>query len=122
MTQIQTASAFTEYITIVNRALGEHRDETPYKQLISLGEKALDGRRIGVAVYKNDPANPHEWFTVRFKNGKFDLEEHGKKPERDFDWKLKSEHLDNVVEHPQKFVDQPWKLDLDWMKTRVGLS
>jgi len=122
MTQLQTDSAFTEYLHVVNRALGEHRDETPYKQILALGEKALDQRTIGVAVFKDDPAKPHDWFTVRFEDGKLSLEEHGKKPERDFDWKIKRAHIDHVVETPQEFVDKPWKLDLDWLKTRVGLN
>jgi len=119
---LQTASAFTEYLHVVNRALGAHRDETPYKQMLALGEKALGDSTIGVAVYKDDASKPHDWFTVRFSDGKFALEEHGKKPERDFDWKLAREHVDNVIEKPQEFVEKPWKLDLDWLKTRVGVS
>jgi hypothetical protein len=116
-----TEALFTQYIDVVNRALGEHRNDIPYKQIFTVGEKVLGDRKLGVAVYKNDPENPHHHFTITLDGGTFKILETGK-GEADIVWKVRDDHLENVVENPQEFVDRPAKLDLDWLQKRLGVT
>lgn len=39
----------------------------------------LGGWDIAIAVYKEDPEEPYEWFTLRVRDGKLLLEERGKR-------------------------------------------
>jgi len=34
---LETNALFTQYVNVVNRAMGEHRDEFPWKQLFEAG-------------------------------------------------------------------------------------
>jgi hypothetical protein len=121
MIDLDTNALFTQYLNVVNRALATHRDEFPYQQMISASQAALRDRRIGVAVYKDDPQHPHDWFTIRMDNGELAVLEHGK-ADPDITWRVKQRHLTTVTEDPDEFVEHPVKLDLDWLKTRLGLE
>lgn len=119
--RMDTNALFTQYLNTVNRAIGEHRDEPPYKQLLGLGEKIIGDKKIGVAVYKDDSKTPHDWFTLRLDGKSFTIVEHGKK-NPDVSWKVKENHLREVVQNPEEYIRHPYKLDLDWLKTRIGIS
>lgn len=121
MTDMTTDALFTQYLDIVNRSIGEHRDEFPYDKMIAASDKLLADKNVGVAVYKDDPAHPHHWFTIQMKGGTLDLVSHGKS-DTDIVWKVDEHHLENVVQAPQPYIDQPVKLDLDWLKTRIGIA
>lgn len=119
MTQLETNALFTQYINVVNRSMGENKDKMPYKLMFDARNKLLEDDRIGVAVYKTDAKTPHDWFTITLKDGTFQVLDHGKKTP-DVTWRVKQDHLQNVVEHSDEFVKNPMKLDLDWLKTRLS--
>ncbi len=117
---LDTNALFTQYVNVVNKALAAHRDEFPMKQLSKAGEKLVGGKEIGAAVYKNDPDAPHDYFTVTMEGGRFQAEQGKGHP--DIEWKVKQQHIENVVENPDEFIAHPLKLDLDWLSTRFGKS
>lgn len=117
--KLDTNALFTQYVDIVNRAIGEHRDEAPFQQLLSMGEKIMGDRKVGAAVYQKDPSEPHDYFTLRFEAGKLRAE-HGKNAP-DISWKVKEDYLRKVVAEPETYVKHPTKLDLDWLESRLGL-
>jgi len=114
-----TYDLFMGYLDTVNEALDKHSDTPVIGQVLSLMEKAGSGKKFGAAIYKSDPQSPFDYFTVRLANGKFELDSRGKN-EPDIDLRISQEFLINVNEDPQKYIDNPAKLDLDWLKTRVG--
>lgn len=120
MVQLDTNALFTQYINVVNKAIGQHRDEFPYNMLIKGGQKLMGDRRVGVAVYAKDAATPHDYYTVSMEqDGKLDVVEHGKAAGGpDAEWKLPESHLRQVVDNPDPYIKQPGKLNLDWLKAR----
>ncbi len=116
---LDTNALFTQYVDIVNRALGAHRKDTPWKQLFGAGEKLVGNKRIGAAVYKTNPKEPHDFFTLTLEGGTFHAQ-HGK-ADVDITWRVKEDHLRHVVKNPKPFIDNPARLDLDWLKTRLGV-
>jgi len=116
-----TTKLFIEYLDTCNTAIRRHDDEFPYKQLISLADDKLGDKEIGVAVYADDPDSPHDFFTIEMKDGAFHFLEHGKNAP-DIAWRTPRQHLQQVVDNPDRYIDNPSKLDLDWIKARVGLS
>lgn len=120
-TQLETNALFTQYLNVVNRAIGQHRDHVPYKQLMQVTDKLMKDKNVGVAVYKESADTPHDWFTLTMEDGKLRILEHGRR-DPDTTWKIKEDHLRKVVEDPEEYVKHPFKLDLDWLTSRLGLS
>lgn len=116
--KLDTNALFTQYVNVVNKAMGQNRDEFPFSQLMSMGEKILGDKKIGAAVYKDDPDSPHDYFTLTYEDGKLRAT-HGKEAPN-VEWKLDERHLENVVDDPGTFIENPARLDLDWLKTRMG--
>lgn len=119
--EMDTTALFNQYLAVVNRAIGENKDKTPYKQMMEAGEKLFGDKRIGAAIYKESTDTPHDWFTISMKDGKFKVLGHGKE-DIDTTWKIKQSHLEKVVGEPEEFVMHPYKLDLHWLTSRIGLS
>jgi hypothetical protein len=121
MTDRDTLSVFTRALNVMNSALEAHKDEKPYSVLIQATEKAMGERKLGVGVYESDPGNPFDYFTIRYREGSFELDAHGKK-DPDLVWKVSRDYLEKVAADPQEYIDNPLKLDWDWLKSRVGVD
>jgi hypothetical protein len=122
VSNLNSSALFTQYVDIVNRAIGAHRDEFPLEQLMDAADDMLEDKKIGVAIYKEDPDEPHDWFTVRYDDGTFAIANHGKSKSVDVDWHVKENYLRKVVSEPQPYIDKPSKLDFDWLRSRMGLD
>lgn len=121
MTQDDTISLFTQYLNVINAALAEHKDAMPYKAILEASEKVFGGTKVGVAVYADDPDTPFDYFTIRFREGSYELVSHGKQ-EPDVAGKVSRDYLEKVVENAQDYIDHPIKLDWDWLKSRLGID
>jgi hypothetical protein len=115
-----TTTTFIEAIRTMNRALKANADKPPYKQLIEAGSKLAEGVTIGAGVYADDASNPHDYYTLEFKDGQIELIDHGKK-DIDIDWRVPEDYLKKLAEDPDRYIDNPALLDWDWLKSRVGL-
>ena len=118
---IGSDALFTQYVEVVNRVIGENR-EGLYGSAVKLWDKLYADDEIAVGVYRKDAAHPHHWYTVKLSAGTFEVLEHGKSGDADVEWKVSDQHLAHVVDNPRDYVASPFKLDLDWLQTRVGLA
>ncbi len=109
---------FMGALDVTNEALDKLRTMPLIKDLVSLMEGQAEGRKFGVAVYNDDPEKPHDYFTVRVHNQSLQLAARGK-DEPEVDWKVSTGYLKQVNDDPQAFIDNPLKLDLEWLKTRL---
>lgn len=117
----QTDVLFTQALNVMNQALNNHRDETPYRQILGAAQRLLDERTFAVGVYKTDPGKPFDYYTVRYHENRIELVEHGKNKDADLDWKVSREYLERVAANPERYIDHPEKLDFDWLQSRLGL-
>ncbi len=121
MTQQDAYMLFNDALQVINKSLQNNKDKFPYGEIINLGDKIIGDRQIGVAVYKDDPSSPYDFFTVKMKNGKLELFSHGKE-EPTITWKVSREYLQKVGENEQEYIDHPEKLDLEWLKDRLSIG
>jgi hypothetical protein len=112
---------FTNALNVINTALEKHAQDTPYRQMLEASSKVLADRDLGVAIYEDDPDAPFDFVTVRFANGRFEIVSHGKR-DPEVSWKVSRDYLRSVVDDADRFVEQPWKLDWEWLKSRLGLD
>jgi len=116
-----TETLFLEYLNTLNQALAAHRNQMPYKQIIDASDKVFGDRKLGVAVYKTDPSAPHDFYTVKMVDGRIAFVSHGKDaPE--YSWKTKEAFMKDVVDNKQYYVDNPSKLNWDWLTSRIGMN
>lgn len=121
MAELDTNAVFTQYLNVLNRSLGAHRDDFPYQQIISAAEELLEDKDIGVAIYEDEPDNPHDYFTISFEEGSFEIEEHGKESP-DVDWRVSESYLREVIQNEEEYVEHPDRLNIDWLKARLNLT
>ena len=121
MTNRDIYEVFTDALDVTNRALDKNRGSGFYGTLISAWDKFLDGHKAGVAIYDEEPDKPFDYFTLRYLNGKFEILSRGKSA-HDTEWKVSREYLQSVADDPQKYIDNPAKLDLEWLKSRLPES
>ncbi|MEA3643383.1 MAG: hypothetical protein VBE63_26130 [Lamprobacter sp.] len=125
-TNAQTNDAYELFmgaLDVSNRALEEVRDRPVVKKMVEMMEKQASGKKFGVAVYNGDASTPHDYFTVRVQNHHLQLASHGK-DSPDIDWKVSMAYLRDINENPQAYIDNPLKIDFDWLKHRIqdGMS
>lgn len=112
---------FEEYLGVVNRSIRENADRLPWRTVLSAARRLLDGRRIGVSIYKNQPAASHDFFTVHFVKDEFRILEHGK-DDPDLTWPIRDAHLRTVTSDPDRYARNPLLLDLDWLQKYLGIG
>jgi len=113
-----TYALFMGALDVSNKALDEMRDTPVIKNLLAMMEKQASGHHFGVAVYKDDASTPHDYFTVRVQNETIQLVAHGKETP-DIDWKVSVEYLRDLNDKPQDYIENPLKLDFDWLAHRL---
>jgi hypothetical protein len=106
-------------LDVFNEAIAAHESASPYREILAMGDKLFGGKNVGVAVYKDNPDQPFDYFTVRFLNGKLELVARGKQ-EPEIAWKVSQDYLSKVSENPRDYIDNPVKLDWDWLKSRIS--
>lgn len=111
-----TYKAFLGALDVINKSLQKNRDKGVFGKLIEGFDSYADGHVSAVAIHKDDPKRPHDYFAVRYTGGRFELLERGK-GEHDTHWKVSTKYLQSLNDDPQTYIDHPSRLDLDWMAT-----
>ena len=79
----------------------------------------MRGQKFGIGIYKDNPMTPHDWFTIGWNDGNIEIIGHGK-DDVTLSTKVKESYVKNVVKNPEPYVENPAKLDLDWLKSRLN--
>ncbi len=109
---------FLGALDVINDALSALRDKPVIKDIISLMDKQAAGSKFGVEIYSSDPDAPHDYYTIRANKQRLELVSRGK-DSPSIDWKVSTDYLRDINENPQKYIDNPLKLDIDWLAHRL---
>jgi hypothetical protein len=107
---------FTRFIEICNKAIRNHSDEFIYKQMIGMGQSLWGNGSIDIAVYDDRPKGV---FSLQFRDKHLCTTRNAPK-EVEKAWRVHLSYLEKVVANPEKYITHPEKLDLDWLKSRLG--
>lgn len=118
MTQSLTLQEFQSALATMNQAIEENREALFFRTLLKACETKYDGEHLGVAIYRDDPQSPHDYYTIRMQDGKLVLVDHGKQ-QTNSDWSVSEDYIRDLAENPDKFIDHPEKLSLNWLAERV---
>jgi hypothetical protein len=120
--QLDEQALFSQALEVMNRAIRAHEDDFPYKQILSASDKLMDDRKVAVALTKEPGGAPYDFYTVRFDDGHWKLEGRGKQDDTSVHWSVTRDYLEEIVKDPEPYVAHPEKLDLDWLKSRLGIG
>lgn len=108
----------TDVLRVANRAIEAHKAEPPWSEIVS----RITHREtpvFGVAVYEDESEAPVDRYAVRLHEGRFELVPGGEEPP--IDWRVSVPFLRHVASHPDRYVDDPRRLELDWLERRLGI-
>ncbi len=111
-----------EYVAICNHAMAKSKDQFWYQQAHKIS-KAVDGKNFRTLVYEDNPTNTQAAFTLHFDAEKPELRLDDSASEEDaiFTWKTPVSYLKDVVEErPTWYLEQPTRLDWQWLKARAN--
>lgn len=114
-----TTNMFQSALETLNLAIWKNRQAPYFQHLLDACEAIDRDERLIVSVYFDDPADPHLFFTVRINEGRLELIAVEERP-FDVDWNVSEDYLFDLATHPEKFVEQPSKLSLNWLVHRVS--
>lgn len=109
---------FDSALQVVNRSLAANRDHAVFGPVLRLADEHLEDHKANIVVYEDDPASKEAFYTVRWSDGALHLLTRGKGP-HDTQWKVSREYLQSLVDEPERYVENPALLDLDWLATRL---
>lgn len=116
-----TYFCFLQALNIMNAALDLHRDSVRFRPILSLAEAELMGCDLVVAILGDDETGvPIEHVTIQLREGTFVLVSRSKTSDH-IAWKVSERDLRDVASRPRRYLDNPWLLDFDWLKLRMGM-
>lgn len=116
----ETDLLLAAYLNVANTALTKHRKEPPFREMIEAADEPSTPKDFGVAVYDGDDDDEGDLFTLRFERGYLLLVDRNHPPP-EVEWETRRRDLEEVVQNPEAFIEQPGKLELDWLKERFDL-
>lgn len=117
-----TYAWFLQALSVMNAGLDLHRDSLRLKPLLSLADSELDGCNLIAAIVDDlGRSGTVDYVTIRLQQGRFVLVSHARTTPRT-DWRVAVSYLIDVARNPRKYLEDPARLDLGWLRKRVGLK
>ena len=113
---------FQEYLRICNEALAVNKGCVPYYCVMEEIENRLNSHAIQVAIYDKDKLHPEASYDLIIQDHKLTAKPPHKKPQVKCPWLISRQHLEDVTAHPQVYINNPAKLDWEWLNNcNVGV-
>ncbi len=106
-------------LRVANRAIEAHKGEAPWREI---AERTTERQSptFGVAILEGDPPVAIDHYAIRVHEGRFEVLSRSSAPA--VDWRLSVDFPRDVARHPDGYVADPRKLDLDWLQRRLGIE
>lgn len=109
-----TDDLFMRAVEVANKAISASETDDDTR---SLSKQLTTDRDFGVAVFQADPANAEDYYQICFNGHALESAvacEEG----LDVSHKIYRDHLKQVCDKPEDFIENPVKLDLVWLISR----
>jgi hypothetical protein len=110
----------TDTLGVINRAIETHRDTSPSREIVAKTSGPHGPKLFAVAICEGDPEQIVDRYAIRAHEGRFEMVEHGRSAPA-IDWRVSVETLRGIVEKPDRYLNDPSKLPLDWLELRLGI-
>lgn len=102
------------YVAICNTALLRNCERFPFKQILEAASNSARGRLVEVEI-KDSAAKKKYIFTI--ENGRIVSKEHDEcgECECDDNWLIPQSYINDVVENPDDYINNPARIDWSWL-------
>jgi hypothetical protein len=103
-----------QYAGVCNKALLQNKDRFPFKQILGAAKKAESEQPVEVVI--SDTA-PQEVYVFRLGENGIAVETHAGCADCACvrSWNIETSYLQDVIHNPQAYVENPAKLNWEWM-------
>lgn len=108
---------FIQALHVINAAITAHQDSAWLKRQLRTWRDRFEGEKMGVAIFNGNPNLAEDYFTIALKDDGFVLVDHA--PCNPITWKVTEDFLKDVATRPQYYIENPDRLDWDWMQNGV---
>lgn len=104
-----------QYISVCNKALHSNANRFPFKQIIKAAQTAGENEPVEVIITHT---NAFEKYIFYLQSNGISYEPHGNcgdcKCVRS--WKVSRKYFEDVVQNPDKFIQNPALINWDWLR------
>ena len=102
------------YVGICNEALLQNRNRFPFKQILGAARESEKDRPVEVCIKDNGSSDT---YVFRLKDSGIIAAPHDSCKGCDCvrSWNVSANYLEDVVKDPQSYIQNPAKLDWEWM-------
>lgn len=119
--KVQSDVLFEKSLEILNRSMIANRTRNPYKELFAACEKFFENQVLEVEIYDQDPQIYDEKYLIRWHHGIFEIMD-ALENKPSMTWKVSRKYLEHIVDHPDEYIESPFKFDWVWLKDRIGFE
>lgn len=112
----EVETLFNLYLSVCNQALTNHKHSQPFQQIIARARTVAESRPFELAIYDDLPKGA---YTVRFQNDQ--LIKAGAPINVHQSWRLHLSYLMRIAANPERYIQEPNALELEWLTSRFGL-
>ncbi|GEM_PF-917338 len=115
MSDDQQTDLFKRYVDICNRAMEANKDRFPFKQILGAAQnQASPAKNIEVCIIDD---RPDAAYVLHFDHDKMSGAAHDSCPncQCDKQWRITRSYLEDVIKNPDEYIDNPAKINWDWM-------
>ena len=113
---INVEEMFKKYLEICNKALSENKDRFPYKFILDAAKEKLSEKTVSIELYDDRPKLQCD---VKMVDNQIDVVECKEINAQNLPWQVKLSYLQRVIENPDEFIENPAKIDWDWLQDQI---
>lgn len=104
---------FSQYLDVCNQALQANKNRFPFKQILKVAQESQNQKTIAVHIIDDQPSIQ---YAIQLKDNKIDGNPHDcKHCQCDGKWRVTKSYLQNVINNPQRYIDNPAKINWEWI-------
>ncbi len=111
---MDSGDLFQKYLEVCNRALEANRGRFPFKQILGAAKKQAAPRNVEVCIIDD---HPEAAYVIHMDQDRIagKLHEACVNCKCDGRWRVRRSYLEEVIKNPQTYIDNPAKIDWEWM-------
>lgn len=105
---------FAQYLEICNQALQESKHKFPFQQILGAARRVNSSRKTEVFVIEDRPQSTYV-LSVNDKGIAAEPAASSDNCDCQGEWRVARSYLEDVIQNPQKYIENPAKINWDWL-------
>lgn len=105
---------FAQYLEVCNQALQASKHKFPFQQILGAAQQMNSSRKTEVFVIED---RPQSTYVLLVNNEGIVAKAAASSEKCDClgEWRVTRSYLEDVIQNPQKYIENPAKINWDWL-------